>query len=636
MNVSSYRYIAVVTVLVSALPLFVHGQSVTQFHVTARRPVQGPSVDIGAERKTVLAKGVHVTSKARPMTSSSSAWQVVATLSGAVVHDLSFATPSIGFAAAELGQVWKTSDGGATWTKVMNVGTPYYWYGIHALDANNVVVSGFTNTSSGSNGIIRWTHDGGATWSGDLMLSSQSTIQGKRVRFSDSLHGLTFDNSNTVQYTLDGGSALSDWATVTIGPWGQWFGDQFSLLPDQRADAAGIKYCTSLDGGQTWACHASVDSVFDGPVFFTNDNNGWVGGGQISPTVEGWIHRTTDGGTTWSGRVLDGPWPIREILFLTPNMGWAAGGNVYTGVGGAYFSLDGGQNWSLDFDSNGQEINGCDAQTSGNSYKMWCIGYNSACTSFGNPSCQGSVFQLQGAASPDFSPVPQSYSSAQSVTISDTTPNATIYYTTDGSTPTTTSTLYTGPISVSASETVNAIATASGFGPSLVAAGAYAIAPALHFQGGSSTLVVGAGGSGTVQLSLTGTANISNVTFACSGLPAGAQCSFSPASMNVGTAATNVGLTISASSAGARMLATTGTAAFGAMMLGFVLVPGGFSQARRKRRWLFALLLTVGLVGCGGSGSGSGGSQPIHATVTVTASAANTTSATTTVNLTIN
>lgn len=630
------RYIAVVTLPVSVLVIAATGQSVTQFHVTSRRPVQGPSIEVGAERTTRSANTVRATSKPRPMTANSNAWQVVATLPGALVHDLSFATPSIGFAAAELGQVWKTSDGGATWTAVMNLGIPYYWYGIHALDSNNVVVSGFTNTSSGSNGIIRWTHDGGATWSGDLMLSSQSTIQGKRVRFSDSLHGLVFDNSNTVQYTVDGGSALTDWTSVTIGPWGQWFGDQFSLLPDQRADASGIKYCTSLDSGQTWACHASVDSVFDGPVFFVDDNNGWVGGGEISPAVEGWIHRTTDGGTTWSGRVLDGPWPIREILFLSPTMGWAAGGNVYSSVGGAYFSIDGGQNWSLDFDSNGQEINGCDAQPSGNAYKVWCIGYNTACTSFGNPVCQGSVFQLQGAASPDFTPLPQSYSTTQSVTISDSAPNATIYYTTDGSTPNTTSTVYTGPITVSASETINAIATSSGFGPSLLATGSYAITPALQFQGGSSTLVVSAGGSGTVQLSLSGTASISNVTFACSGLPTGAQCLFSPSSVNVGTSATNVSLTISAASLSRRTLASTATTMVGAMVLGFVLLPGGFFQSRRKRRWLIVVLFTVGLGGCGGSGSNSGGSQPIQATVTVTASAANATSGTTTVHLTIN
>ena len=102
-------------------------------------------------------------------------------------------------------------------------------------------------------------------------------------------------------------------------------------------------YCDSSDDGAQWTCRPSIDSVFDGPVFFANDKAGWVGGGEISPNVEGWVHRTTDGGKTWSGRTLDDPWPIREILFLTPKIGWAAGGNIYSKVGGMYFSRNGGK-----------------------------------------------------------------------------------------------------------------------------------------------------------------------------------------------------------------------------------------------------------------------------------------------------
>jgi hypothetical protein len=79
------------------------------------------------------------------------------------------------------------------------------------------------------------------------------------------------------------------------------------------------------------------------------------------------------------------------------------------------------------------------------------------------------------AATPTFSPAGGTYTSAQTVTISDTTTGATIYYTTNGTTPTTSSTRYTVPISVSATETIKAIAVAAGFSQSRVGSAAYTI-----------------------------------------------------------------------------------------------------------------------------------------------------------------
>ena len=81
----------------------------------------------------------------------------------------------------------------------------------------------------------------------------------------------------------------------------------------------------------------------------------------------------------------------------------------------------------------------------------------------------------QRATAPIFSPGPGTFVAAQSVTISSPTPGAAIHYTTDGSTPTASSTLYTGAISVAATKTINAIATVSGYFDSTVSTGLYTI-----------------------------------------------------------------------------------------------------------------------------------------------------------------
>ncbi|UUV31882.1 chitobiase/beta-hexosaminidase C-terminal domain-containing protein [Amycolatopsis roodepoortensis] len=78
-------------------------------------------------------------------------------------------------------------------------------------------------------------------------------------------------------------------------------------------------------------------------------------------------------------------------------------------------------------------------------------------------------------ASPTFDPPGGSYPSARSVTLSSATAGATIRYTVDGSTPTASSTVYTGPITVSATSTISAIALKSGSANSPVASASYTI-----------------------------------------------------------------------------------------------------------------------------------------------------------------
>ncbi len=97
-------------------------------------------------------------------------------------------------------------------------------------------------------------------------------------------------------------------------------------------------------------------------------------------------------------------------------------------------------------------------------------------TGYSTSAVASAAYTLNLPASPPvLSPAAGTYTSAQTVTITDTTPGATVYYTTNGTAPTTSSTKYTVPISVAATETIQAIAVATGYSTSAVVSAAYTI-----------------------------------------------------------------------------------------------------------------------------------------------------------------
>jgi len=78
-------------------------------------------------------------------------------------------------------------------------------------------------------------------------------------------------------------------------------------------------------------------------------------------------------------------------------------------------------------------------------------------------------------ATPQFSLTPRTYAATQTVTITDSTANAAIYWTSNGTTPTTASARYTTGITVANSETLKAIAVAPGLAQSAIASASYTI-----------------------------------------------------------------------------------------------------------------------------------------------------------------
>jgi hypothetical protein len=76
---------------------------------------------------------------------------------------------------------------------------------------------------------------------------------------------------------------------------------------------------------------------------------------------------------------------------------------------------------------------------------------------------------------PVISPAPGTYNTIQSVVLSTSTPNATIYYTLDGTYPTTSSPVYSGPIKATMNTAIIAVASAPSYNASAGARGNYTI-----------------------------------------------------------------------------------------------------------------------------------------------------------------
>ena len=163
---------------------------------------------------------------------------------------------------------------------------------------------------------------------------------------------------------------------------------------------------------------------------------------------------------------------------------WIGGSNTIGfngGQGGVYGTL--GVAAAGNVPGSRQQIAGW-TDTQGN---LWLFGGNGYVVSSSPNSLAGylndlweyqpSAVAFPAASQPTFSLGSGTYSTPQTVSIADATPNAVIYYTADGTTPTLNSAVYTGPIIVNATETIQAIATATNYTQSLVASANYRIEP---------------------------------------------------------------------------------------------------------------------------------------------------------------
>ena len=313
-------------------------------------------------------------------------WNLQFSASGKVFKDISFANSNVGYIVTELGAVYKSSDGGNTWSIKMNLGFPYYWYGVDALSPDTVVIAGFNNQANINTGVIRWSFDGGSTWTNDIVLHAPSGVGWlTRIHFFNQNKGIVSNEFNgAVYYTTNGGKDSSSWNYVQVNSDMGWFAGNMDTHSDGNVYTTGIHFAHSTDFGVTWTSGPSIDYVFDGGVDFIDDNlqKGITGGGQISAPVSGWTHMTSDGGQTWTVRQFTFPWPIRAVNYFNDTLAFVFGGNLNQETGGIYSSIDEGSTWNLDINTGAEMFSYDYKQFSTDSLDIWCVGSTGGSTGY--------------------------------------------------------------------------------------------------------------------------------------------------------------------------------------------------------------------------------------------------------------
>ena len=266
--------------------------------------------------------------------------------------------------------------------------------------------------------------------------------------------GLTKTGSGTV--TLSGANTYTSATTVSNG----------TLLVNSPGSLAAASAVAVNAGGTLGG-----NGVIGGAV--TVNSGGGLAPGTNSTdidtlTINGAL--TLNAGSTNLMRIDKQAGPVLTSSLLTGMAGVTYGGTLKVTATGA--SLAPGDTFTL--------------------FTLGSGGYGSVFSSYDLPALpaglswdtsqlavNGSITVANTAAVPSFNPPGGGYVGAQTVTISSLTPGATIYYTTDGSTPTTSSAHGTTPITgvsvpVPTNMTLKAYAAATGFANSAVQSATYA------------------------------------------------------------------------------------------------------------------------------------------------------------------
>jgi hypothetical protein len=184
---------------------------------------------------------------------------------GCMDIQLSPCNPYVVYLTTDIEGMWRSQDGGSTWTTVGNLPTPIS-PGVVQIDPRNPSNMYYIGGVRGASNGFWISKDGGDTWTSPAGFTSKA---------DNSVGGWTID-----AYDVKADPTDFDHVLVTFHSGFEWTGD------------AGV--LESLDGGNTWIRHWPRGWGAGHSVYFLGDSATWLVGTQGNG-----FWRTTDAGTNW-------------------------------------------------------------------------------------------------------------------------------------------------------------------------------------------------------------------------------------------------------------------------------------------------------------------------------------------------
>ena len=281
------------------------------------------------------------------------------------VVGLAFPTPSVGYLAVDDGRVYRSGDGGTSWSRIADLPTSA-GADLFATDAGfPTEVAGVVTTADG---IFR-TNDAGASWT----RVAERPGGFAAVTFPNAFVGYAVGDAGAVYRSTDGGAT---WSPVASPPGEPALGsiDCASGLACVATTRDGDRIARTVDGGATWGL-AALGGASARAVAFTSTTNAvaagasgsillsadrgatWssiassLGGGftrlcgssgslAFAIGARGALARTTDGGLTWLRLEAPSSEDLTDVSFVDESTGFALDED-----GALFRTEDGGSSW---------------------------------------------------------------------------------------------------------------------------------------------------------------------------------------------------------------------------------------------------------------------------------------------------